>query len=243
MWNEIHKATGNNKYVSSIHPDLNCTEMNNFFTGIGKEISDNFDKVPLDWKHPKCPYIFTFDHVHENLICKALLQLSNDSSLDVLDFDTKLLRLAAPHIFKSLTYIINVSLKTGVFPADWKFARITPIYKGKGCKKTKGNYRPISVVCHVAKLVERQVQAQLLDYLTDHDMISVDQFAFLKNHSTQSSLHRVIDEFYESFNEHELLGSCLLDISKCFDTIDHELLLFKLEQYGVSGNESKWFKT
>ena len=116
MWNEIHKATGNNKYVSSMHPDLNCTEMNNFFTDIGKEISDKFNKVPLDWNHSKCPYIFTFDHVHENLIYKALLQLSNDSNLDVLDFDTKLLRSAAPHIFKSLTYIIKVSLKTGVFP-------------------------------------------------------------------------------------------------------------------------------
>ena len=137
MWNEIQKATGNNKYVSSIHPDLNCTEINNFCTGIGKEISDKFSKVPLNWKHPKCPYIFTFDNVHENLIYKALLQLSHDSNTDVLDFDTKFLRLAALHIFKSLTYIINVSLNTSVFPADWKFARTTPICKGKGCKRQK----------------------------------------------------------------------------------------------------------
>ena len=62
-----------------------------------------------------------------------------------------------------------------------------------------------------------------------------------KNHSTQLSLHRVLDDFHEAFNDHDIISSCFLDISKCFDTIDHDLLLFKLSKYGVSCNEHKWF--
>ena len=61
-------------------------------------------------------------------------------------------------------------------------------------------------------------------------MINVDQYAFLPNHSTVTCLHRVIDDFYEALNTKEMVGACFLDISKCFDCVDHELLLFKLEK-------------
>ncbi len=118
--------------------------------------------------------------MQEDSILEALPHLSIDSNLDIFDYDTKLLRLAAQFVFKSLCYLVNVSLKTGVILDDWKFARTTPIYKGKGCKKTMGNYRPIPVVCHVAKVFEKEVQVQLLNYLTTHDMITVDQCAVLK---------------------------------------------------------------
>ncbi len=126
----------------------------------------------------------------------------------------------------------------------WKFDQLRD--KKSGCTTLNSdwiNYKAISVVCHVAKIIEKEVQVQLIDYLNTHDIFSVDQFAFLKNHSTQSCLHRVIDDFYEALNEHEVVGSCFLDISKFFDTIDHDLLLFKLDQHGILGNELKWFKS
>ena len=72
--------------------------MNNYFTGIGREISDSFHKNPLNWKNPECTHKYTFSNVPDESILKALSHLSNDSSLDVLDFDSKLLRLAPPHI-------------------------------------------------------------------------------------------------------------------------------------------------
>ena len=90
-------------------------------------------------------------------------------------------------------------------------------------------------------MIEKEVQLQLLNYLKEHDMINVDQYAFLPHHSTVTCLHRVIDDFHESLNNKEFVGSCFLDISKCFDCVDHDLLLFKLEKYGIYDKELKWF--
>ena len=71
--------------------------------------------------------------------------------------------------------------------------------------------------------------------------ITIDQHAFLSNHSTSTCIHQVTDDWFEAFNEHEMVATCFLDISKCFDCIDHELLLFKLNMYGVSDIELTWF--
>ena len=133
----MDKVTGNSKYIDNFHPYLNCDDMNHYFTGIGEGISDSFNKNPLNWKNPECTNKFTFNIVPDESIIKGLSHLSNDSSLDLLDFDTKLLRLATPHIYKSLSYVINMSLMTGYIADDWRFARTTPVYKGKGCKKKK----------------------------------------------------------------------------------------------------------
>ena len=105
----------------------------------------------------------------------------------------------------------------------------------------KSNYRPISVLCIIACILEKEVQKQIMMFFIDNDFISIDQFAFLKHHSTISCLHRMLDDCLKAINESELVGACFLDIQKCFDTIDHDLLLKKLSKYGIKENELKWF--
>ena len=68
------------------------------------------------------------------------------------------------------------------------------------------NYRPISVVCHLAKLLEKEVQSQFLFYLKKHNFINIDQYAFLPNPSTTTCLHKILDDWYDSFNEREMVG-------------------------------------
>ena len=126
-------------------------------------------------------------------------------------------------------------------PCDWKFSKVTPVYKGKGSKADMNNYRPISVICHVAKLVEKVVQRQLLHYLLSNDLISVDQSAYRPMHNTQTALHRVVDSWIDNVCDGLITGVCLLDIRKCFDTIDHDLLKQKLGYYGVKDIEYQWF--
>ena len=149
--------------------------------------------------------------------------------------------MASELISESLTQMFNTSLRTGEVPTDWLLSKITPVYKGKGDKSVKLNYRPIAVVCHIAKIIEKVVNSQFLSYLLNHNFITIDQHAFLLNHSTNTCIHQVADDWLEAFNEHEMVAACFLDISKCFDCIDHEFLLFKLTKYGVSDNELKWF--
>ena len=156
--------------------------------------------------------------------------------------DTKLLSLAAALIAPSLSNILNLSLKSGIVPNDWKLARVTPIYKGKGDKNDKNFYRPISVIATISMIMEREVHSQIMTYFTVHNLITIDQFAFLKYHSTSTCLHRMMDDWYEAMNENEFIITCFFDIQKCFDSINHRILLQKLSLYGVNGNELRWFE-
>mgnify|MGYP000235322899 CR=1 FL=1 len=120
---------------------------------------------------------------------------------------------------------------------------MTPIFKGSGYHCDKSNYRPISIVCHIAKAMEKQIQKQLLTYLVRHNFISTDQSAFIRNHSTQTSLHKVIDDWLHNVNDGLITGVCSLDLHKCFDSINHNTLIKKLQKYGIKGAECSWFKS
>ena len=129
------------------------------------------------------------------------------------------------------------------FQMTGKFARVTPVHKNYRDVNIMSTYRPISVIGHIAKMVEQLGRSQLVAYLEEHAYISTDQSAYLEGHSTQTSLHRVIDNWLENINDNQTTGVCLLDISKCFDTISHHILLQKLRMYGINNTESEWFSS
>ena len=117
------------------------------------------------------------------------------------------------------------------------------VHKNNGDVHIMSNYRPISVIGHIAKMVEQLVRFQLVAYLEEHAFISTDQPAYLKGHSTQTSLHRVIDDWLENIDDNQTTGVCLLDISECFDTISHHILRQKLRMYGIKNTELEWFSS
>ena len=88
------------------------------------------------------------------------------------------MRIGASAIAPSLTTLINISIQYGELPDEWKYARVTPIYKGKGPTDVCGNYRPISVTSHVSKIVEKSILYQLKEYLSSHNFITPYQSAF-----------------------------------------------------------------
>ena len=138
-----------------------------------------------------------------------------------------------------LFYIFTRNAQTRV----WKLARVTPVLKNNGVVDVMFNYRPISVIGHIAKMVEQLVRSQLVNYLKEHSSITPDQTPYLKGYSTPTSLHRVIDHWLENINEKQITGVCLLDISKCFDTISHSILIQKLSMYGIKQQELKWLSS
>ena len=243
LWKELHRATGNSKFVNNVHNDLTPDEFNDYFAQVGKKISDSFQHEPLKWRNPPCLHKFKFSEILGDDVLKLLNNLPSHSNLDILNIDCKMLKIAAPFIVHTLTEIFNFSLKSGFVFENWKYARVTPIYKGKGEKDVPSNYRPISVVSHLAKIQEKLVQTQFISYLRKHELITIEQSAFLMNHSTVTSLHRVVDDWHAILNDHEVVAVCFFDISKCFDTISHELLILKLQYYGVHDTELDWFKS
>ena len=120
-------------------------------------------------------YMFKLIDVERNDLIELLIPLSDKKGMDILGFDRKLARLAGEHIVDSLLCIINDSLSSGTFPDDWKLARVTPVYKNNGDVNIMSNYRPISVIGHIAKMMEQLVRFQLVSYLEQHAFISPDQ--------------------------------------------------------------------
>ena len=89
--------------------------------------------------------------------------LPQKSKVDVLTFDSKLLNISADIIAPSLTHIFNMSIESGYVPKDWKLAKVSPAFKGKGEPSNENNYRPLSVIAAIAKIAEKNVQLQLLE--------------------------------------------------------------------------------
>ena len=243
FWKEMSKIVPNKINANSIPKQMTAENLNIYFSTIGSSTAaeNATENNAPPWKGPESIYSFKFVMIPEDMVSKLLNKLPPESNVDVLGFDSKLLKLSTEVIANDILNFINISLMSGEVLKDWKMARVTPVYKGKGDKLDTGNYRPISVICHIAKLLEKAACQQLLQYLTDHNFITIDQSAYLKNHSTQTSLHRVVDDWLESMNEGELIGVCFLDIKKCFDTINHKYLLQKLKKYGICDEELEWF--
>ena len=244
MWKAINTELpkpGKDSVTTSITPD----EFNDYFSIIGHNVVSSNITVndEYKWKLPESIYTFKFSRISVDDVYKLLSALPDRSNNDILDFDAKLLRMTAPIIAPSLTMIFNASIMNSYFVNDWKFAKVLPAYKGKGSAQDKINYRLLSLVMHIAKILERIIQIQLMTYMDEHAFITIDQSAYLKKHSTQTSLHRLIDDILENRNNNEITGLCFLDIQKCFDTIDHTILLDKLSHYGIRTVELRWFQS
>ena len=245
MWKALNKLTGRDQR-NSTPSNIDAQEYNDFFNEIGKKTVSHLQSNPeseIYWKCSKSIYRFDFIEISEEAVKKLLLSLGDVSTVDVLGFDGKLLFHACNIISPILCKFFNLSIELKTVLQDWKLSRVTPVYKGKGSREEFSNYRPISVICHIAKIFEKLVQAQVMNYLNEHELITIDQSAYLKHHNTQTSLHRVVNDWSWNIEDGDITGVCALDISKCFDTISHDILLRKLNFYGFGDNVVEWFRS
>ena len=158
------------------------------------------------------------------------------------EISSKLLKDIGVVIAPTLSVIINQSLCTGVFPDKLKIAKVIPFFK-KGDESLIKNYRPISLLSSISKVFERIVFNQLYKYLDDNKLLFDSQYGFRKHHCTELAAVELIDRIYETMDQGDIPISIFLDLSKAFDTLDHSILLNKLEYYGVKGNASQWFSS
>ena len=173
-----------------------------------------------------------------NLILTAKCSSPNDPL--PLSLTKKLSTVLTP-LFKD---IIDTSLLTGNIPKHLKHSIISPFIKNsKLSPDDLSNYRPISQLPLLAKLLEKTVYVQLLSYLTEHNILDNRQNGFRKLHNTETTLLSLFDDIYSSLDDNNPIRITLLDLSSAFDTLDHTILLTRLYQIGIKDTVFKWFES
>ena len=141
-----------------------------------------------------------------------------------------------------LSIIFNKSLEEWVFPTSMKLAEVVPLFKS-GSRSALNNYRPISLLPTISKLLEKTVYSRTYKFLTKHDILFKSQYGFRKKHSCQHAVTELIGEICKSMDQGKHTIALFIDLSKAFDTIDHDILFQKLHHYGIRGPALSWFKS
>ena len=141
---------------------------------------------------------------------------------------------------KPITDICNLSITSGKFPDSCKLAKLKPIYK-KGSLAEASNYRPISLLPLISKVIEKVIHDQTSAFLNSTNLLYNYQSGFRKNHSTDFCLSFLNDKILKSFDQGLITDMILIDLQKAFDTVDHDILLQKLYAIGFSKHSVNWF--
>ena len=221
--------------------NLTPDQRNRYFTTIGIETRDavreNFEQSGRRNLAVRLPRVNTgaLNIIPVNLeqLKLTLFSMSNKDSKIEGDVPVHILKLCFCHIGKVLLQIINTSIVTETVPSSWKCATVIPIYKKSDPSKAS-NFRPVTIVPAICKIVEKLVHKQITSYLTHNHLFSHDQHGFMENHSTCTALISITDEILRGMDKSEVTLLTLIDLSRCFDVVDHNMLITKLQQLQIS---------
>ena len=230
--NQIDLTEIFNDYFVNIASKLKESPIQTDFAKLNNYVSA---KVPSDteFKIPMTTHTF---------VKKFLSSLNVNKSTGLDNIGPKILKLSADVITPSILYIVNKSISISQFPDLWKEAKVKPLFKS-GCKDDINNYRPISILPTVSKLIEKWVEMQFSQYLNEFNLLHKSQSGFRPRHLTESALILMVDSWLKAINEGKIVGCVLVDFRKAFDLVDHEILLRKLKCYKCNDSCLSWFES
>lgn len=245
LWKNIKKITYNSKTNSNNSELLNIQSSNNasvdfinkYFSSIGQQLALHIQNSSVtDFVHdvPSKLNSFVLLPTDCDEVNTILMNLKTDSAVGWDNIPTSFLKLARNELVPIITHLANLCFTKGVFPTALKRSIITPVYKS-GDKTEVSNYRPISVLPALSKIVEKLMNSRLINYMNNFNILSSSQFGFRRGRSTEDAVIGLSSLISEHLDAGKKCVSVFLDIKKAFDTVSIPVLLYKLQKIGVRG--------
>jgi len=236
------KILSNDRLLTEPIEIANC--LNDFFANIGSQLDSSIPQTDSHALH------FLGDRSENSFFIRPVLGKDvrgvidnfKSNSCPLYGLPTFILKCYAHVLCDTIAELFNVSVRTASFPSILKISRIIPLFKS-GIDTVPSNYRPISILSDFSKIFERLMYVQLSSYIDSHRILCNAQFGFRKNSSTSDAIIEFLDSAFQTLNAKRVIVAVLLDFSKAFDTVKHNILLDKLEHLGVRGHALGWFRT
>ena len=244
-WQVINQITQRTVSKETTEPDkMNQDKADNFnkyFATVGEEIQKNLKK---EFQAESFEGLQGFDFQLETKasIDKIIDQIRGDVAIGHDEIGARIIKDGKPTLAPILTQLVNLSYELKTFPKCMKIAAIKALHK-KEDKNDFSNYRPISILPTMSKVFERSATQQLAKYLENNNIISPSQHAYRKGHSTVTCLFEVVNQLYKLIDEKKVAAVISLDLSKAFDSINHNLMLNKLSKMGLSESSLLWIQS
>ena len=257
-WQVINKLLGKTKRSTGIALQCNneiitepievANRFNTYFSSIADDIrkeipteTKNFKEYLQYRRTPPNSLYFHPTGVYE--VRSTIRKLKPKASTGIDGISTTVLKSLPNNFIEAITNLFNQSMEQGFFPSKFKTAKVVPIYKRKGSRKNPENYRPISLLCSISKVLEKLIYKRVSKYLEKMNFFPNTQFGFRKKLSTSQAISLLVNLITKSMNQKKKTLGLFLDFSKAFDCIDHKILLHKLNKCGVRGQANKWFES
>ena len=186
--------------------------------------------------------ILTIGPTDKDEIALIISSLDSTKSIGPNSIPTKILKLLKNDISCQLIDIFNMSFMSGVFPFALKLAKVVPVHE-KDSKLDSSNYRPISLLSNLDKILEKLIYTRIFKFFNSNTPFYPLQFGFRQNYSTMHALISLTETIRKYLDEEKFVGGIFVDLQKVFDTVEHDILLTKLEHYGDRGLANDWFKS
>ena len=219
--------------------------LTNFSLGWGEILLTRWSR-PLGNPLTICPPLqqpppsLRLDSISQHQVVDIISAMDSKSSTDANGISTKILKTIKYQIAKPLSHLFTLSVTTGVFPAKLKISRTIPIFKA-GEHTSCDNYRPISLLSAISKILEKIVANSPVNHLEINNLLYENQYGFLRGRSTLHNITKLTTRIAQDLNEKKYVIGVFLDLKKVFDTVSHKILLMKLKKLGITDISLKWF--